>query len=251
MNLPAETTAIVTGAGQGVGRGIALALAKAGAQLAVLGRTLEKCARTVAEIEAIGGTACAFACDVSQRPQVDTAVAAVLTTFGRVDVLVNNAHTSRPLVPLAETGADDLAIAFAGFHGAVAMMQACYPHLPKPGGVVINIGSVAGIRGDAGFAAYAASKEALRAISRVAAREWGPLGITVNTLCPYSDSPGIDYMIRKNLGFIDTLTAQTALGRLGDSERDVGAAAVFLASQAGAYVTGQTLNVDGGIWIAP
>lgn len=243
--------AIVTGAGQGVGRGIALALAKAGATVAVLGRTLEKCERTVAEIAAAGGAGVALSCDVGSRAAVDAVVAEVVARCGGVDILVNNAHTSRPMVSFEKTTDKDMALAFQGFHGAFFFMQACFPHLQARKGKVFNLGSVAGIRGDAGFASYAAGKEAVRAISRVAAREWGAYGITVNVICPYSESPGIEYMIEKVPGFVDELTDQTALKRLGSSEQDVGRTVAFLASDGGSYITGQTINVDGGIWIAP
>lgn len=247
----AGKVALVTGAGQGVGRGIALALAAEGARLAIVGRTLEKCERTAAEITARGGEAIALACDVGKRDEVEATVAATLAAFGKLDVLVNNAHTSRPMVGVEETTDKDLHIAMKGTNGTLFFMQAAFEQLKAHRGRVINIGSVAGIRGDAGFGAYAMAKEAVRALSRVAAREWGPLGITVNVVCPYSDSPGIDYMLENNPEHIDMLTADTALKRLDSSERDVGGAVAFLASEAGSYVTGQTINVDGGIWIAP
>lgn len=248
--------AIVSGAGQGVGRGIALALADAGASLVVVGRTLEKCERTAAEIAAAGGSALALACDVSSRDDVARVVAQVITALGRIDILVNNAHTSRPMVGLEATSDKDMALAFQGFHGAFYFMQAAFPHLQAAGaegagGRVINLGSVAGIRGDEGFASYAAAKEAVRAMSRVAAREWGAYGITVNVICPFSDSPGVEYMINKVPGFIDELTGQMAVKRLGSSQADVGATVVFLCGPGGSYITGQTINVDGGIWIAP
>ena len=243
--------AIVTGAGQGVGRGIARALAAEGATVAALGRTLEKCQRTADEIVSAGGQATAWSCDVAVRSQVESVVAEIAARHGAVDVLVNNAHTSRPMVSLENTTDEDMELAFQGFHGAFFFMQACFPHLKQSRGAVINLGSVAGVRGDTGFGSYAAAKEAVRAMTRVAAREWGPDGVRVNVVCPYSDSPGIDYMIRKNPGFIDTLTESTVLGRLGDSKEDVGRTVAFLASPAGSYITGQTINVDGGIWIAP
>jgi 2-hydroxycyclohexanecarboxyl-CoA dehydrogenase len=243
--------AIVTGAGQGVGRGIALALAKAGASVVATGRTLEKCERTVTEIEATGGKALALACDVSVREQVDQMILEAIATSGRIDVLVNNAHTSRPLTLIEDTNQADLELAFQGFQGMFHCMQAGFPHLKQSRGAVINLGSVAGIRGDAGFSAYAAAKEAVRAFSRSAAREWGQFGIRVNVICPFSDSPGLEYMIRKNPEFVNALTAETVLGRHGSSEKDVGQTAVFLAGETGSFITGQTINVDGGIWIAP
>ncbi|MBY0421345.1 MAG: SDR family oxidoreductase [Parvularculaceae bacterium] len=244
-------TAIVLGGGQGVGRGIALALAKEGAAVAIAGRTLEKCERTKREVEAAAGRAIALVCDVSKPEQVESVVAETVATFGGVQILVNNAHASRPLTPLAETTDKDMAVALKGMHGAFNFMRACFPHLKAKGGAVINLGSISGIRGDAGFAAYAAAKEGIRALSRVAAREWGVYGITVNVLCPFSDSPGVDYMIENNPDFIPKLTEETVMKRLGSSEHDVGRAAVFLASPDANYLTGQTLNVDGGMWIAP
>lgn len=243
--------AIVTGAGQGVGRGIALALGKAGASVVVCGRTLAKCAQTVAEIEAAGGSAIAMACDVSVRDQVEQMLLAAIAAFGKLDILVNNAHTSRPLTLIEDTTVADLDLAFQGFNGMFHCMQAALPYLKQSRGVVINLGSVAGMRGDAGFSVYAAAKEAVRAFSRSAAREWGAFGIRVNVICPFSDSPGLDYMIRHNPEFVKALTAETALGRYGSSENDVGKTVVFLSGEGGEFITGQTLNVDGGIWIAP
>lgn len=251
MGLLDNKVAIVTGAGQGVGRGIALALAAEGAAVAVIGRTLEKCQRTLGEIEAAGGRGVALSCHVGRREEVDATVARVTAELGGIDILVNNAHTSRPMVPFEETTDKDMAIAFQGFHGAFFFMQACFAHLRESRGKVFNLGSSAGIRGDAGFTAYAAAKEAVRAISRVAAREWGAHGITVNVICPFSESPGIDYMIENVPGFIDELTAETVLRRLGSSEADVGRTVAFLASDGGSYITGQTINIDGGMVIAP
>lgn len=95
------------------------------------------------------------------------------------------------------------------------------------------------------------AKEQVRALSRVAAREWGPLGITVNVVCLYSDSPGIDYMVEKNPAHMASLTEDTSLERLGSSELDVGRTVAFLAAAEGGYITGKTINVDGGMWIAP
>ncbi len=251
MGLLDSKVAVVTGAGQGVGRGIALALAREGAAVAVIGRTLAKCERTLAEIEAAGGRGIALSCKVNHRDEVAGAVDAVVEALGGVDILVNNAHTSRPNVPFEETTDKDMAIAMHGFHGAFYFMQACFEQLKARRGKVFNLGSSAGIRGDAGFTSYAAGKEAVRAISRVAAREWGVHGITINVICPFSESPGIEYMIENVPGFVDGLTSETMLKRLGSSELDVGRTVAFLASDGGSYITGQTINVDGGMVIAP
>lgn len=251
MSLLEGKAAIVTGAGQGVGRGIALALAREGAAVAVIGRTLAKCERTLGEIEAAGGRGIALTCHVGHRDEVATAVSEVIGALGGVDILVNNAHTSRPDVAFEDTTDKDMAIAMQGFHGAFYFMQACFEQLKARRGKVFNLGSSAGIRGDAGFTSYAAGKEAIRAISRVAAREWGAHGINVNVICPFSESPGIEYMIENVPGFVDGLTAETMLKRLGSSELDVGRTVAFLASDGGSYITGQTINVDGGMVIVP
>lgn len=243
--------AIVTGGGQGVGRGIALALAKAGAAVAVVGRTLEKCVRTVEEIKAAGGTAIALSCDVGHRDAVNAVVSQTVEALGAIHIIVNNAHNSRPMVPFTETTDKDMAVSLKAMHGTYYFMQACFPFLKANRGKVINLGSVSGIRGDAGFTAYAVAKEGIRAMSRVAAREWGQYGITVNVICPFSESPGVEYMINNQPGFIDTLTESTSMKRLGSSENDVGRTVVFLSSADADYITGQTINVDGGIWIAP
>lgn len=243
--------AIVTGAGQGVGRGIALALANEGATVVVVGRTLEKCTRTAEEIVAAGGVSRAIACDVGIREQVEAVISETVATFGTIDILINNAQAARPMVSFEDTTDKDMAIALKGMNGTLYFMQASFPYLKESRGAVINLGSVAGIRGDEGFTAYAAAKEGVRALSRVAAREWGKYGIKVNVICPFSESPGVEYMIDTVPGFIDELTASTSLKRLGNSQQDVGRTAAFLASDRGSYITGQTINIDGGIWIAP
>ncbi len=130
-------------------------------------------------------------------------------------------------------------------------MQACFPYLKKHGGKVINLASGAGVSGTAGFTAYASAKEAIRALSRVAANEWGQYGINVNVLCPFANSPGVQLWAE---AFPDQIQANLALvpmGRIGDCEMDAGRVVVFLASSDSDYMTGQTIDVDGGRLIRP
>jgi NAD(P)-dependent dehydrogenase (short-subunit alcohol dehydrogenase family) len=244
--------AIVTGAGQGVGRGIALALANEGATLILAGRTLEKCVRTADEIKDFGGKAMATACDTSQRDQVNAVVKETVDEFGTIDILVNNAQMARTGIPFDQVTDDDMDAAFgSGFYGTFYFMQACFPFLKENGGKVINLGSASGTRGNAGFAAYAAAKEGIRALTRVAAREWAKLGITVNTICPFANSPGVQQLVDGAPEFLQQLLSGNPMGRIGDCETDIGRAAVFLTSSDADYITGQTLNVDGGALIAP
>lgn len=243
---------IVTGAGQGVGRGIALALAKEGAMVVVAGRTLEKCVRTADEIKALGSVALPLGCDVSQREQVNAVVALAQKEFGAIDILVNNAHQARPGVPFEATTDDDWDLSFgSGLFGTIYFMQACFPYLRERSGKIINLGSTVGLSGRAGFASYAAAKEAIRALTRVAAHEWGIHGINVNVICPLANSPGVEMWAEGFPEQMKQTLAPMPIGRIGDCEMDIGRAAVFLASSDSDYITGQTLMVDGGGWITP
>lgn len=237
--------AVVTGAGRGVGRGIAVALARAGATVAVLELDPETGARTAGEIEALGGRALARVCDVRSASDCEAGVTAVVEAFGGVDVLVNNAQQVRPYIPFVDLTDDDMLATWeSGTLATFRMMRLCHPLMQaRGGGCIVNLGSGAGTEGLPGFAAYAAAKEGIRGLTKVGAREWGSDGIRVNTICPYAGSE-----------FWDTLPDETKrrrlrgvpLGRMGDCEQDIGGVAVFLAGDAGSYVTGQTIMVDGG-----
>jgi NAD(P)-dependent dehydrogenase (short-subunit alcohol dehydrogenase family) len=133
-----------------------------------------------------------------------------------------------------------------GFRGTFYFMQAAYPHLKTTGGKIINIGSASGLEGSAGMGAYGAAKEAIRSLSKTAAREWGRDGINVNILCPLANSPGVTTMMEHNPKFEANITKTQPIGRIGDCEMDIGPVAVFLASDDSRYVTGHTLPADGG-----
>lgn len=236
--------AIVTGAGQGVGRGIALALAKEGAAVAVTEMNPDTCLKTTNEIKAAGNRALSITCDVRRRKQVQAAVAATVKEFGTVHILVNNAQAMRNQVLLEDTTDEDMALALeSGLLGTFYFMQTCLPYFKEHGGKVINLASAAGLNGSAGWTAYAAAKEGIRALTKVAAHEWGQYKINVNVICPLAHSPNWDKVGQSAL----QLTLGTVpLRRLGDSEVDIGPAVVFLASSDSDYITGHTMMVDGG-----
>jgi NAD(P)-dependent dehydrogenase (short-subunit alcohol dehydrogenase family) len=244
----AGKVAIVTGAGQGVGRGIALAFADEGADVVVMDLNQETGTSVAKEIETRGARAHFVSCDVTIRESIDTAVAAAVARFGGIDVLVNNAQRANPApVPLMEHDDELVELCFAtGYRASLYFMQACYPHLKARGGKVINLGSNAGLDGMAGQAAYGANKEAIRALSKTAAREWGPEGINVNILCPFARSPGVEKFLELMPGLEKKLVAGQPLGRIGDCETDIGPVAVFLASDDSRYITGHTIPADGG-----
>jgi NAD(P)-dependent dehydrogenase (short-subunit alcohol dehydrogenase family) len=239
--------AVVTGAGQGVGRGIALALAKEGASVAVAGRTLAKCERVAEEIAAAGARALPLACDVGDRGQVGDLVARAVAHFGGLDVLVNNAQSSRQALVADITDADVEECWRSGALGTLYAMQAALPHLrARGGGVIVNFGSSTAMDGNVTFGAYAMAKEAIRGLSRVAAREWGRYGIRVNVVVPNALSPESERYRDEHPERFAKMEAGLPLGRVGDPELDIGRAVAALASDDLGYLTGGTLRLTGG-----
>jgi NAD(P)-dependent dehydrogenase (short-subunit alcohol dehydrogenase family) len=238
---------VITGAGQGIGRGIALAMAKEGASVALAGRTLRKVRDVAGEVTELGGRALALECDVRWREQVDAAMAATVAVFGRIDSLVNNAQSSsqQTLEETTEQHADECWR--SGPMGTLYGMQAALPHLrAHGGGSIVNFGSGTAIRGDQTFGAYAMAKEAIRGLSRVAAREWGPYGIRVNVVVPTALSPSAAEYMAANPEIAERINAEIPLGRTGDPERDIGRAVAALVSDDLCYLTGATLMLGGG-----
>lgn len=238
--------AIVTGAGQGIGRGVALAVACEGAKVEVLGRTLANCEQVVAEIEHRGGEAVARQCDVEQRDEIEASVQRTIERWGRIDLLVNNAHTKVFQSLRRLTDADMETMWQSGPMASFRFMQVCFPHLRESAGCVINMGSGSSVLPLPAMSGYAMSKEAVRVLARVAALEWGRFGIRVNSICPVADTPGLD-AFGAATGAVDEVAHRIPLGRWGDSEADVGRAVVYLAGRDGSYITGTTLMVDGGL----
>ena len=239
--------AIVTGGGQGVGLGIAQVFAREGAKLLITGRTPDKLEKAAAELRAMGGEAAWIAGTAGVRADAEAAVAKAVDLFGGLDILVNNAQTSKPGTLFEDT--DDALFTMtieSGLYGTFQHMQAAMPHMKARGGSIINFGSYEGIHGGVGFAAYAATKEAIRGLSRTAARELGKYKIRVNVICPAALSPIAEQWVKDFPEEAEKVMKLVALGYLGDCAEDIGPAALFLASEDSRYVTGQTINVDGG-----
>jgi len=236
-------TAIVTGGVGGIGRGITRAYVKEGASVLAVDINDEAGAALVDEL---GDSVRFLNADISVEANAERIVAAAVDAFGGVDVLVNNAHASRQ-APLLETTQDDLDLSFnTGFYPTLWLMNAAHSQLSERGGTVINFASGAGINGLPTQGAYAAAKEAIRAISRVAANEWARDGINVNVISPLALTEGVESYIEATPGIEKKLLAGTPMRRFGDPEADIGRVAVFLASDDASYMTGQTLMVDGG-----
>jgi NAD(P)-dependent dehydrogenase (short-subunit alcohol dehydrogenase family) len=223
--------AIITGGGGNIGRGVCRAMAKAGATVVAL------------DLDPAGADAAAraIACDVTDADACARAVEEVVREFGGVDTLVNAAQQFRAGIPIQKLTDDDLRVSFeSGPIATLRMMQLCHPHMKaRGGGAIINFASGVGTQGMVGAAAYAAAKEAIRGLTKVAALEWGRANIRVNVICPVaSDDP--------NAPWVSGAVAINPMGRVGDPEADIGAAVVYLAG-AGSYVNGRTLHIDGGV----
>jgi len=237
--------AIVTGGGQGIGAAIALAYAREGARVVVTGRTSSKLEDVAAK--AAAGSIVPLEALAGNKAHAERTVAEALSRFGRVDVLVNNAHTFTDHLPLEDPRMEEhcLVDMQSAFIGSLQLMQLCFPHMrDQGGGSVINMGSSYGIRCEPGFLAYAASKEAIRALTRTAAREWGRHKIRVNTVLPSAMSPKALWYLEESKTY-DLELAKVSLGVFGTPE-DITPTALFLASDESRYVTGQTIGVDGG-----
>jgi len=246
MKLLDGKVAIVTGGARGVAKGVATAFVKAGAKVLIVDREKELGEATLAELRALGGDVAFMAIDLADRAALPGIVDTAVAKFGKLDILVNAAQASRQK-PLVETTDEDLNVALdTGMWPTFVLMRSAYPHLVASKGCVINFGTGAAMSGMPTQASYAAAKEAIRAITRVAASEWGPEGIRVNVICPFANSPGVEEWAKYAPEAYASQISKVSLRRIGDCETDIGAAAVFLASDLAAYVTGQTLMVDGG-----
>lgn len=246
MNMLQGKVALVTGGGQGVGQGIAYALAAEGARVAVAGRTLATLEATCEEIRRRGGTALAVACDVMCPADIDRCVAQVVEACGGLNILVNNAQIV-PLGRILEVSDETFMQGIdSGPIATLRLMRACYPHL-KGDGAVVNLASSAAVRWDtSGYGHYAATKEAIRSLSRAAACEWGVDGIRVNVIAPHALSPGLRGWIEGNPEEAEAFFGSIPLRRVGDCEHDIGRTVAFLVSDNARYLTGATIPLDGG-----
>jgi NAD(P)-dependent dehydrogenase (short-subunit alcohol dehydrogenase family) len=249
MNRLADRVAIVTGAGQGIGRGIARRFAREGATVVIAELNPETGAAVEREIrDELDGEATFVATDVLDSDQIRTVVDSTVDTYGKVDILVNNAYVAAGFDRTERKSPDDLLLAFRGgpLHTLVAM-QAVYPHMKaQRWGRIINFVSLNGINAHMYSADYNAAKESIRAITRTAAREWARHNILVNAIAPAAASPAYVAFAEAAPENAKEMLKQNPLGRMGDPEHDIGGAALFLASEDSDYVTGNTLMVDGG-----
>jgi NAD(P)-dependent dehydrogenase (short-subunit alcohol dehydrogenase family) len=246
MDLLKDKVAIVTGAGQGIGRGIALALASEGARIAVVERNESGIADTVPLIEERGAAALGVPCDVRDPEQVQRAVAATVTEFGGVDILVNNAQ-SFPLGRIVDVSDDAAQSGWeSGPLAVLRFMRAAHPYLKQSRGCVVNISAgAATMQYPDSLGVYSAVKAATLRLSKAAAVEWGEDGIRVNVVFPVAESPTAAASREMEPGMMEKV-AGIPLGHVGRAEQDIGRGVVYLCGPDASYVTGTVLAVDGG-----
>jgi len=244
--------AIVTGAARGIGKGMATALGKAGAAVTITDIKQDVLEQTSAEFEQLGIQHLAIVADGTKDADVENAVRQTVDAFGRIDVLINNAQTAVTGVNLEDQTIEDVMVGIdTGFLASFRYMKACFPYLKESQGTAVNFASQAGLLGNVGMLGYNAAKEANRALTRTAAREWAQHNITVNTIIPGMLTEGSKEFFDANPEHYKYSLANIPLGRLGDPEQDAGALVVFLASDGAHYITGDTFNIDGGRCMRP
>ena len=242
--------ALVTGGARGLGKTMAMALAEAGANVALAGRSKETCDAAAAHIaSSTGRTVRAFAADVTKIADVEQLAVDVERDLGRIDILVNNAgiNIRGPIQQLSEADWD--AVVDTNLKGPFLCARAIGPRMVSRGwGRVINLGSVLGVIALPGRAPYAASKAGIINLTRVLALEWAGTGVTANAICPGAFATEMNRSLLEDPVKYKEFVAQIPMGRWGELDELTGAV-VFLASEASSYVTGAPLFVDGG-WIA-
>ena len=251
--------AVITGGGKAksIGYGITVAYAKEGADLVLTGRNEQKLLDAKEELERLYGVrVLPLQADVTpsdeSEERVKKVVERTIQRFGRIDVLINNAQASASGIPLSMQTKEhfDLGV-YSGLYATFYYMRECYPHLKKTQGSVINFASGAGLFGNPGQASYAAAKEGIRGLSRVAATEWGRDNINVNVVCPLAMTSQLEnFKLSYPEAYEKNLKA-VPMGRFGDPEKDVGRVCVLLASPDFQYLSGETITLEGGMGLRP
>jgi len=267
MGLYTGKTVIITGGGRSVledgrcgsiGYGIAHAFAKEDANLVITGRNVKKLEEAKEELERLYGVkVLAVQADVNadskaSEAAVNGVIEATVKEYGRIDVLINNAQASASGVPLETHTIEnfDLAI-YSGLYATFFYMKACYPYLKETKGAVINFASGAGLFGNAGQCSYAAAKEGIRGLTRVAATEWGKDDIHVNVICPIAWTAQLDNFAKAYPEAFKANVHMPPMGHYGDPEKEIGRVCVQIASPDFKYMTGETITLEGGMGLRP
>lgn len=248
-----DNVTIITGGGKGIGYGLAEAFAEEGSNLVITGRTESRLLEAKDKLEKeYGIKVLPIVADGADEEAIRKVVRMTIETFGKINTLVNNAQVSRSGLPLIEHTREDIDTAIhSGLYAAFFYMRECHPYLKQTHGSVINFASGAGLFGKLGQSSYAAAKEGIRGLSRVAAAEWGPDGIRVNVICPLAMTESLMQWKEQFRELYDKTIQGIPLGHFADPKEDIGRVAVFLASEDAHYVTGETITLQGGSGLRP
>jgi NAD(P)-dependent dehydrogenase (short-subunit alcohol dehydrogenase family) len=249
----ADRVVLITGGGGGIAQGISRAFADEGARLILTDLYPEGMEKTKKMLEDdYGAEVLTVIADGYNEDDVKNALQAGIDRFGKINVIINNAQASASGKTLIEHSKEDFDIAIhSGLYAAFNYMKYGFPYLKETEGSVINFASGAGISGNPGQSSYAAAKEGIRGLSRVAAAEWGPYNINVNVICPLVMTDKLAVWGRENPEMFEKNLHSIPLGRYGDAEKDIGKVCIFLASYDAKYVSGDTLFVQGGSGMKP
>ncbi|MBQ8856172.1 MAG: SDR family oxidoreductase [Bacteroidales bacterium] len=244
---------IITGGGKGIGFGLAQAFAEEGSDLVLTGRTESRLLEAKQKLEAkYGIEVLPIVADGADEEAIRKVVAAAVEKFGKINTLVNNAQVSKSGLPLVEHTKEDFDLAiYSGLYAAFFYMRECFPYLKETKGSVINFASGAGLFGKLGQSSYAAAKEGIRGMSRVAAAEWGPDGVRVNVVCPLAMTESLRQWRDEYPELFEKTIQGIPLGRFADPKDDIGRVCVFLASEDAHFVTGETITLQGGSGLRP
>lgn len=239
--------AVVTGASGGIGKEIAIGFAEEGASLAICARTESKLNETAEICRKLGVEVLAITCDVSEYSQLENFVNKINEKFGRIDILVNNAVSSDTMIPFIDQTIENLEKALkSGLYATWHMMQLSFPLMKEHGGSIINFGSSAS-NGQPGLSSYGVAKAAITALTRAVASEWGEYNIRVNNMKPFAMTENMKNLPEETRVFIEkNMKNSTALKRTGTPKSDIVPVVLFLASDESQWMTGQTLNAEGG-----
>lgn len=244
---------LITGGGKGIGYGLAQAFAKEGSDLVITGRTESRLLEAKKRLEEeYGIRVLPVVADGADESAINNVVSKTIETFGKINTLVNNAQVSKSGLPLVEHTKEDFDLAInSGLYAAFFYMRECFPYLKETHGSVINFASGAGLFGKLGQSSYAAAKEGIRGMSRVAAAEWGPDGVRVNVICPLAMTESLQEWKVNYPDLFEKTIQGIPLGRFADPMNDIGRVCVFLASDDASYVTGETITLQGGSGLRP
>ena len=244
---------IITGGGKGIGYGLAEAFAEEGSNLVITGRTEARLIKAKHELEdRYGIEVLPIVADGADEKAIKSVVSQTVEKFGKINTLVNNAQVSKSGLSLVDHTREDFDLAiYSGLYATFFYMKECFPYLEKTHGSVINFASGAGLFGKLGQASYAAAKEGIRGLSRVAASEWGPYEVRVNVVCPLAMTESLQQWKAEYPELYEKTIHGIPLGHFADPKDDIGRVCVFLASEDAHFVTGETITLQGGSGLRP